>query len=128
MERDQEGLRRMQGLLGLCRALPGLGDRRGQVGLDTAPLVEGLLLGGDDGGGLLAALEHLAVHLALDRLGLGDVVIQQLAQLEGTLHVLTCLGQSLGEVVRGGQPELRLSVGQLLVGGAYGVVGRKERG
>ena len=68
-------------------------------------------------------LEDLGVHLALLRLGLGDVVVEDLAQLEAPRQVLAGAVQSGGEGVRGGQAELRLRVGQLFGGGAHRVIG-----
>ena len=68
-------------------------------------------------------LEDLGVHLALLRLGLRDVVVEDLAQLEAPRQVLAGAVQRGGEGVRGGQAELRLRVGQLLGGGAHRVIG-----
>ena len=120
---DQDRLGHDDGLLGLVGPLGGLRDRRRQVRLDPAPLVEGLLLSADLADRLRAVLEDLGVHLPLLRLGLGDVVVEDLAQLEAPRQVLAGTVQSGGEGVRGGQPELRLGVGQLLGGGAHRVIG-----
>ena len=122
-ERHQDRLGHDDGLLGLIGALDGLGDRRRQVRLDAAPLVEGLLLSADLTDRLRAVLEDLGVHLALLRLGLRDVVVEDLAQLEAPRQVLAGAVQGGGEGVRGGQAELRLRVGQLLGGGAHRVIG-----
>ena len=120
---DQDRLGHDDGLLGLVGPLGGLRDRCRQVRLNPAPLVEGLLLSADLADRLRAVLEDLGVHLPLLRLGLGDVVVEDLAQLEAPRQVLAGTVQSGGEGVRGGQPELRLGVGQLLAGGAHRVIG-----
>ena len=127
VEGDQQGLGHGDRLLGLVGPLGGLGHRGRQVCLQAAAGVESGLLLLDNGDGVIAPLEDLAVHLALDRLGLGDVVVQELAQLEGAGQVAAGGLQGLGEGVRGRQPELGLGVGQLLGGRAHGVIGGHER-
>ena len=70
--------------------------------------------------GAFGAGGHLEQHrLAL--IGcLGDVVVEDLAQLEAPRQVLAGAVQRGGEGVRGGQPELGLGVGQLLGGRPHG--------
>ena len=128
VQRDEQRVGHGDGLLGLVGALGGLGDGGRQVRLQTAAGVEGLLLPPQDDHGLGTALEDLPAHLALLGLSLRDVVVEQLAQLEGAREVAAGDPQGLGEGVRGGQPELGLGVGQLLGGRPHGVVGPHQGG
>ena len=127
VEGDQQGVGHGDRLLGLIGPLGGLGHGGRQIRLQAAAGIEGGLLLLDDADGVVAPLEDLAVHLALDGLGLRDVVVQELAQLEGAGQVPAGGLQRRGEGVRRRQAELGLGVGQLLGGRAHGVVGCDQR-
>ena len=98
------------------------------VGLEVAQLVEAGLLRVEHRGHRGARPQDARGRLADLRLGVGDVVVERLAQPEGLGDLRLRVGEHGLELAGGVGSELRLREPELLVRGLDGVVDRDERG